>query len=123
MSDAAHQVKDAKGYVDKVQKGAKAISDEAKAAKKLQDEGATLSELQSAVATLTWMSKVSAGLDALSVGLSIVQSFLPDVPTVEDQILDTVNRLEGEVASLRADMERRFYKTHCWLMFGCVKNA
>jgi len=108
MAGSEHLAKDAKGYVDKAHKGVKAISDAAAAAKKLQDTGATMSELEEAMAALTWVSKVTKGLQVVSIGLSVLQAFLPKVPSTEDLILAGVKRIEKDLENLKTEMEALF---------------
>ncbi|MEO1777711.1 MAG: hypothetical protein AAFU63_02845 [Pseudomonadota bacterium] len=99
MTTANHLIKDAKDYVDKASAGAGKMATWVKDTQKMAKAGEELSELESIVSTLTFFSKLSGALQVVSVGLSIVQAFLP-IKSKEDQILDAIGQLSTQISTM-----------------------
>lgn len=104
---AAAAAADSKKYVDIAAKGVGELKKMSDAAQKMQEAGKTLGQINSALAAMKFLSKLSVALQAVSIGLSVLQMFLP-MKTKEDMILEGVNELLGRMKNLQSEMETRF---------------
>ncbi|WP_371396911.1 hypothetical protein [Fretibacter rubidus] len=107
MTTPAQAAAEAKKYVGYAEKGASKLSELSKAANELKDAGKTLSEVDDVLTKLAFMSKIAIGLQVVSVGLSVVQAFLP-IKSKEDQILDAVQQVGRDVANLKGVVNQQF---------------
>jgi len=107
MTSGGKQVQKAKKYVDYAATGAKKLADWSAAAQKMQKAGKDLNEIEQVVSKLVFVAKISAALQVISVGLAVVQAFLP-VKSKEDLILDAVQKVSDQITGLKSDMQSLF---------------
>ena len=102
-------VKSAKTYVGYASEGAKKLAEMSAAAQKLEKAGETLGEIDAVLAKMAFVAKISVALQVVSVGLAVVQVFLP-VKSEEDLILDAVKEVSAKVTQLSATMKTEFQR-------------
>lgn len=107
MAEINHNVHTAKAYIGYAAKGAAKLSDMSKAAQKMAKAGEELGEIDKMLADMAFLSQISAGLQAASMGMSVLATLLP-IKTKQDLIYDAVIEIDDKLDAMKDQIANGF---------------